>query len=209
MERFYSTHSDAVDAVLAKWSMCVAVAGSGDSRVPLWDTEALNGIKDRITEQAKSFKVHVEEGDEPVGELVSWTIDNGNFFIEQSNIVSPFMYTFDGTFPIRVTEMDVGVRGFDEYYSNILPALMVNRLIPAIQNIPGNTITTHVLCQGNGFTLDKKWWDYADDGAGESTDDERFFLVCNSIVESIGGSSAFKKIFTDLRMGFGEGKSVQ
>ena len=219
-----------VDVVELKDSEDVAAAvinsvGSGgdvavvECSVPLWD-ETLGIMKQSIisdfnTQHAKSTS-EISPGDATTtgDELISWAIENGNFFIETSNIVSPFMYTFDGTFPVHLTEMGNGEVGFDEYYANVLPALMVNQLIPDIQNIPDNPVTTHVLCQGNGFNARKKWWDYDDDVVKEdgstssSVSDRDVLAISNTIAESVYGARSFLKIITDLRCGLGAGKSI-
>jgi len=230
MESFLDSHTEAVNAVLGKWGMCVAAVKGGVDNVAavecsssnnsssLWD-ETLGKMKQSIISDFNAKLSTAGSPDDATttgDELISWAIENGNFFIETSNIVSPFMYTFDGTFPVHLTEMGNGEVGFDEYYANVLPALMVNQLIPDIQSISGNPVTTHVLCQGNGFNARKKWWDYDDDVLNDdgssisssSVSDRDVLAISNTIAESVYGARSFLKIITDLRCGLGEGKSI-
>ena len=226
---FLETHHQAVNDVLGKWGMCVAAVKGGVDNVAavecssssnsssLWD-ETLGKMKQSIISDFNAKLSTAGSPDDATttgDEFISWAIENGNFFIETSNIVSPFMYTFDGTFPVHLTEMGNGGGEFDEYYANVLPALMVNQLIPDIQNIPDNPVTTHVLCQGNGFNALKKWWDYNDDdvlngdgSTSSSVSDRDVLAISNTIAESVYGARSFLKIITDLRCGLGKGKSI-
>ena len=200
MESFLGEHTDAVNTVLGKWGMRVCERGGSSSSVPLWSV-SLDYVKDQVTLEAHEFNVSADN--EPIGEVLSWEVFNGNFFIEQINIVSPFMYTFNGKFPVTVSPLTIDSHGVDEYYANILPALMVNQLIPAIQNIPGNTVNSHVLCEGSGFLARQRLC-----ARGDDLSDMDLLIKSSEIAISMARSSALKKILKDRQSGFMDGKSV-
>jgi len=136
-----------------------------------------------------------------------WEVINGNFTYQGQDMGCPLMFKFQNK-DLNTAELAMPLMkergGIDFYHAHILPALMINKLLPVVSAFNGNSVSTYVLCQGNGISHADIWWD------GSSEIHEQIVEKGKFVVDNIFQSKAFNDVFSIMSDGdFQMGKTIK
>ena len=90
-----------------------------------------------------------------------WEVKNGNFTYRNIDMGCPLMFRLKNSdsfvMEIAMPLMTEG-GGINIYHAHVLPALIINKLLPVVSSFNKNKVSTYVLCQGNGISDTDNWW---------------------------------------------------
>jgi hypothetical protein len=189
--------------IISKWNTFIAgpARASRDSSDKTLTIDHFESREKRFLELAK----HVFKSNTSIWyaetkkiNVVTWLFSHGYIFKLNGNPVGcSFLYSriagkSDYVLPIMYPN-----GGIKHYYSHVVPALMINQLMPTLERI-GTEVTTYVLCQGNGIR--NAWWE------SDHAKDEN---VADRVIGCLFRSNAFRLCCGYMTDSFGTGKTVK
>jgi hypothetical protein len=191
--------------VISRWN--TFIAGPAQAARALFDkTLTVDDFESR-EERFLKVAVHVFECDSSIwdmknkvikGNKMEWSSSHGYIFkLNKEPVGCSFLYSIlygQKRYTLPIMYKDGALM---QYYSHVIPALMINQLMPTLERI-GTEVTTYVLCQGNG--IQNAWWDR--DHVGDED-------VADRVIACLWRSDAFRLCGRCMTGGFRTGKKVK